>query len=96
MGSALPADTEASDTPDSVYREQFPRDHRRQRSSSLDVIVSGGIRIAGLEMLTSGRRTFPGPTTLKTRTLADLATMGKSLSPTEAQLQRCIKRDIFL
>ena len=23
MGSALPADTEASDTPDSVYREQF-------------------------------------------------------------------------
>jgi hypothetical protein len=33
MGSALPADTEASDTPDSVYREQFPR------SSSL--IVSG-------------------------------------------------------
>jgi hypothetical protein len=25
MGSALSADTEASDTPDSVYREQFPR-----------------------------------------------------------------------
>jgi hypothetical protein len=24
MGSALPADTEASDTPDSVYREHFP------------------------------------------------------------------------
>ena len=25
MGSALPADTEASDTPASVYREQFPK-----------------------------------------------------------------------
>jgi hypothetical protein len=28
MGSALPADTEASDTPVSVYRERFP-DHPR-------------------------------------------------------------------
>src|ERR1700722_13583796 len=60
MGSALPADTEASDTPDSVYREQFPR------SSSFGCGCAWGIRIAGLEMLTSGRSAFPDLDPLET------------------------------
>ena len=53
MGSALPADTEASDTPDSVYREQF------RRSSSFGCDCVWGIRIAGLGMLTSGLTVNP-------------------------------------
>jgi hypothetical protein len=37
MGSALPADTEASDTPGSVYREQFPK------SSSFGIAGLGSV-----------------------------------------------------
>jgi hypothetical protein len=50
MGSALPADTEASDTPDSVYREQFPQ------SSSFGCDCVWEIRISGLGLLTSGQK----------------------------------------
>jgi hypothetical protein len=54
MGSALPADTEAPDTPDSVYREQFTR------SSSFGCDWVWGIRIGGLEMPISGQSRSPG------------------------------------
>jgi hypothetical protein len=68
MGSALPADTEASDTPDSVYREPFPR------SSSFGCDCVWGVRIAGLGMLTSAQSTFPDLKHVATR-FGDLASI---------------------
>jgi hypothetical protein len=48
MGSALPADTEASDTPATVYREHL------RRSSVLGGMEAGN-RETGAELLTQGK-----------------------------------------